>query len=296
MIECIVNVSEGSDAARIATIASAAGVVLLDVHSDPVHNRSVLTLAGTSESVMSAIRSVATVSIATLDIRDHTGVHPRLGVIDVVPFVPLPDLTTPAPDSDEAARAGEGVVRGEAARSRDEFAEWLGAKGVPCFLYGSQRRLSDIRRNAFTSLEPDTGPGRPHPSAGACCVGARRSLVAYNLWLRSHDLDLARSIAASMRRTTLQAMAFDMGDSVQASFNVLDPHQLPLDKLYSETSDLCSSRGVAIDHPELVGLLPARALYEVQPRLWNTLDLSVTRTVEWRLWNPPLIEGNVSAR
>ena len=178
MLECVVNISEGRDRTTVAAIADAAGADLLDVHTDPDHNRSVLTLVGER-----AARAVARTAVERLDLRSHTGVHPRLGVVDVVPFVPLG--STPL---DEAITA------------RDRFVRWIADDlGVPAFAYGPERSLPQVRRKAFVSLRPDAGPSAPHPTAGGVAVGARHVLVAWNVWLAEPDVALARRVAAAVR-------------------------------------------------------------------------------------------------
>jgi glutamate formiminotransferase len=161
LLECVVNISEGCRRDVLDRLARCAGDHLLDVHTDPDHHRSVFTLAG--PDVEEAARSLATAAVDAIDLRTHEGAHPRLGAVDVVPFVPLGP--TPFPD---------------AVAARDRFAAWAGASlHLPCFLYGPERSLPDLRRHAFRTLRPDAGPAEPHPSAGACAVGARPVLVAY---------------------------------------------------------------------------------------------------------------------
>ncbi len=142
MLECVVNISEGRRLDVVDSVAASAGVDLLDVHHDGDHHRSVLTLVG-----QDAARSVAATAVAAIDLRTHRGAHPRLGAVDVVPFVPLGSSTL-----DDALAA------------RDAFGAWAGRElGLPCFVYGPERSLPDVRRHAFVSLQPDYGPGRPHP-------------------------------------------------------------------------------------------------------------------------------------
>ena len=185
MIECVVNVSEGRRAGVLEVLGSAARPALLDVHSDPFHHRSVFTLAGAE-----AVRGLAEAAVSLLDLRQHEGVHPRLGVVDVVPFVPL-----------------VGSTLADALEERNRFARWAADHlGVPCFLYGPERDLPEIRRQAWVNLRPDTGPDEPHPTAGAMCVGARPVLVAYNVYVDDVDLAGARRIAARIRGPHLRAL------------------------------------------------------------------------------------------
>jgi glutamate formiminotransferase / 5-formyltetrahydrofolate cyclo-ligase len=261
VLECVVNVSEGRDASAIAAIAAAAATDLLDVHTDPHHHRSVLTLVGED-----APRRVATEALARLDLSAHDGVHPRLGVVDVVPFVPL-----------------DGSTSEDAEQARDRFAGWLArAHGVPAFLFGTGRSLPDIRREAFRSLRPDTGPATPHPTAGAVCVGFRGELVAYNVWLTGATLAQARAIAAEIRRPQLRALGLSVGDSTQVSMNLVAPRSLGPDAAY----DLVAARVPApatIERAELVGLMPAQVLEAIEPVRWLELDLSPERTIDARL-------------
>src|ERR1700734_1636014 len=182
-MECVVNVSEGRDDALLRRLAAAAGAALLDQHRDPDHNRAVFTLAGPSDLVAEASRALATATLAHLALRRPRGPPPRLGVLDVVPFVPY-EPGCPAP-GDLAA----------AVTQRDRFARWLGEDmGVPSFLYGPlpggrTRTLPEVRRLAFGpapgGLTPDRGPAQPDLRSGATAVGARRVLVAYNVWVSS---------------------------------------------------------------------------------------------------------------
>lgn len=261
MLECVVNISEGRDAAVIAAVAAAAGPSLLDVHSDPHHHRSVLTLAG--PAVEGAARGVAAEAVARLDLRAHAGAHPRLGVVDVVPFVPL-----------------DGVPLDQAVAARGRFAEWAAAAlDLPCFLYGPERSLPEVRRGAFRSLAPDTGPPAPHPTAGAACVGARPVLVAYNVWLAPPaDVATAQRVAAVVRGPALRALGFDVGGRAQVSMNLTDPLVLGPAQAYDAVAAL-----VAVAGAELVGLVPAAALAAVPRQRWGELDLDGSKTIEARL-------------
>jgi glutamate formiminotransferase len=198
----------------------------------------------------------------TLDINEHEGAHPRLGVVDVVPFVPLGSATM-----------------ADALAARDEFAAWVGDDlGVACFLYGPERSLPDVRRHAFVDLMPDTGPGQPHPTAGACCVGARPILVAYNLWLADTDLALAREIARQLRSSSVRALGLAVGDSVQVSMNLV----APLVTGPADVYDAVEARA-EIARAELVGLLPSAVLQRTDRSRWPALDLAEDRTIESRL-------------
>ena len=267
MIESVINISEGRRQDLIAEIAASAGDDLLDVHTCEHHNRSVLTVIGES-----APQAIARAAIANLDLSQHEGAHPRIGVVDVVPFIALGN-SEPA----------------EALAARDVFAAWAAAElAVPVFLYGPlknpggdgprTRTLPEIRRTAFAELAADLGPATPDPTAGAIAVGCRPPLVAYNLWLAEPDLALARRIASSIRSDAVRALGLAVGDSVQVSMNLIDPELVGPADVHRLVADIA-----AIDRAELVGLLPAAVLERIDERDWDRLDLAADRTIEWRL-------------
>lgn len=262
MLECVVNVSEGRDQVAISAIAEAAGAGLLDVHTDPDHHRSVFTLVG-----LDAPRRVASEAVARLDLTAHRGVHPRLGVVDVVPFVPLDDATM-----------------ADAQAARDAFAAWLVAThDVPVFLYGPERSLPEVRRGAFRELAPDLGPSRPHPTAGATCVGCRPVLVAYNLWLAGSSLPEARRIAAAVRGPHVRALGLAVGDGVQVSLNLVEPDAVGPAEAYDLVQDAARAAGGSVARAELVGLLPRAVVQRIPAARWDELDVGPERTIEARL-------------
>jgi glutamate formiminotransferase len=283
VLECVVNVSEGRDRAVIDALGAAGGSALVDVHSDEDHNRAVLTMVG-DELLDDAVRHVAALAMTLVDLRRHAGAHPRLGVVDVVPFVPL-----------------VGADMADAVAARDRFAAWAGTElGVPCFLYGpespafwrakgggddrlrtpegAERTLPEVRAGAFSTLAPDTGPPVPHPSAGAICVGARPVLVAYNVWLaRGTGVDQARRVAAQVRGPAIRALGLDVGGRAQVSMNLVDPARVGPADAYDAVAALAP-----VERAELVGLLPAQVLEAVPKERWDELDLSPERTIESR--------------
>jgi len=282
--ECVINISEGRDPVVIGTVATAGGAALLDVHSDAEHHRSVLTLAGTLPEVEAAARSVAGAAVETIDLRTHRGVHPRLGAVDVVPFVPLTD-----PDDAVGAEAAWSDVLA----ARDRFADWLGVSlGVPCFRYGPERTLPDVRRQAFTALAPDTGPAAPHPTAGACAVGARHVLIAYNVWIRAEPgpdrpdddevVAVARSLASELRRPGLRTLGLAVDGGAQVSCNVVDPEAVGLVDVYDAVARAAAGRRCRVWRGELVGLVPGSALAAVPDRRWAELGLRAEDTIEFR--------------
>lgn len=264
MLECVINVSEGQRADVVDAIADAAGNALLDLHSDPDHNRSLLTLAGAE--VFAAAQGVATAAVAAIDIGTHVGAHPRSGAVDVVPFVPL---------------AGSDTA--DAVAARDGFATWMASTlEVPCRVYGGgdAPSLPELRR----SLADVAG----HPTAGVCCVGARDVLVAYNVWLQPGvGVDVARSIAAELRGPAVRAIGLDLGGVAQVSFNLIDPASVGPDAVF----DAVATRA-AVARAELVGLVPRRVLAAIQPVRWAELDLAPSRTIEARLEETGLDRGS----
>ena len=260
MLECVINVSEGTDFALLTTIGDAANGALLDLHHDPDHNRAVFTLAG--PGVQDAARALTRTAVEHLELDHHAGAHPRFGVVDVVPFVPL-----------------RGATMATALAERDAFAAWAGTElALPCFVYGPERSLPDVRRTAFVTLSPDTGPAAPHPSAGACAVGARDVLVAYNLWLAGDDLGEAKAIAAALRSPHVRALAFQLGDRVQVSCNLVAPRVVGPADVYDRVA--ATTR---VERAELVGLAPMAVVQAVPRARWAELDLSEDRTIEARL-------------
>jgi glutamate formiminotransferase len=265
VLECVINVSEGRRAEVLSRIVAVAGPCLLDVHSDAHHNRSVLTLAG--DDVEEAARRVAETTVDELDLSSHEGAHPRLGTLDVVPFAPM-GATTMA----------------DAVAARDAFAEWAGSRlSVPCFKYGAERSLPEVRRGAFATIAPDTGPDRPHPRAGATAVGARPLMVAYNLWLDRAELAVADEIAAGLRGPAVRALAFELDGQVQVSLNLIDPLHIGPEAAYERVDAEVEARGGEIARTELVGLVPRAVLERVPAARWTRLGLSTETTVESRL-------------
>jgi glutamate formiminotransferase len=264
VLECVINISEGRDLDRVARIAAAGGADVLDVHSDAHHHRSVITVVGEP-----AARAVAAAALAEIDLRTHEGVHPRLGAVDVVPFVAL-----------------RGSTAADALAARDRFAAWwAGAHGVPCFLYGPERALPDVRRQAFVELAPDTGPGHPSARSGATAVGQRPVLVAYNVWLRDSDLATARRLAALVRGAGVRALGLAVGERHQVSMNLVEPRTTGPAEAYDRVAQAVRATGARahLDGAELVGLLPEPVLRAVPAARWAQLDLSAERTIEARV-------------
>ena len=251
------NVSEGRDAAVLSALATAAGDSLLDVHTDPDHHRSVFTLVGEH-----APRTVAERAVELIDLRQHEGVHPRFGAVDVVPFVPLRNATM-----------------ADALQARDDFARWAAATlDLPCFLYGPSRSLPEVRRGAFRTFGPDLAPPVAHRSAGAVAVGARPLLVAYNLWLAEPDLDRAKAAATAVRSGPIRTLGLAVGDHVMVSCNLVDPIHVGPAAVWDAVA-----AHAPVERAELVGLVPEAVLRSTPEDRWEQLDLAADRTIEARL-------------
>lgn len=262
VLECVVNISEGRNRELLHQLADACTDELLDVHIDPDHNRSVFTLLGTD-----APRRLTRRAVELLQLETHQGVHPRLGVVDVVPFVPL-----------------DGSTMDDAIAARDAFAKWASSElSVPSFLYGTERSLPDIRRDAWTHLLPQWGPRVPHLSAGAICVGARHYLVAYNVWLNpGTSATSAREIARNVRGEGIRTLALQVRNQWQVSMNLIEPERIGPDIATDRVINIAHQHKVAIDHCELVGLIAESALKKISHNRWNELDLSSEQTIEFR--------------
>jgi glutamate formiminotransferase / 5-formyltetrahydrofolate cyclo-ligase len=273
LVESVPNVSEGRRLDVVERLADAIrtvpGVHLLDRTSDASHNRSVFTMAGPAEAVSTALDRLVGTAIDEIDMEAHSGEHPRIGAVDVIPFIPLGDTSM-----DETVV----VARG--------FAERLAATyNLPVYLYAeaalrSERvKLAEVRRGQFEGLkseisqrgrEPDFGPARMHPTAGAVAVGARPFLIAYNVNLESPDKDLAVRIARRIRESggglpKVQANGFfiDELDRAQVSMNVLDFRTTPLWRVWETVRAEAAEDAVELAESELIGLAPLAAFLDV---------------------------------
>ena len=264
LVECVPNFSEGRDPAILgalrAAIAGVAGVQLLDVQSDPAHNRSVFTLVGSPDATVEAALAAMRVAAQRIDLTKHSGEHPRMGATDVVPFVPVSGVTM-----DDcvalAKRLGE--------RAAKELQ-------IPVFLYARAATrpdrvlLPDVRKGEFEGmrgrqLEPDFGPNRVHPTAGATAIGARPFLVAFNVYLDTQDIAVAKEIAKQIRTSSgglpgVQASGFIVDGLAQVSMNLLDIDITSPAVVFNAIKVRAEKKGVGIQKSEIVGLIPERAL------------------------------------
>jgi glutamate formiminotransferase len=260
IVECVPNFSEGRDPVIVTALGTAVtsvpGVSLLDTTSDPDHNRSVLTFAGSPDAVASAAVEVVRTVIEKIDLTHHAGVHPRLGAADVIPFVPVAGITL--------ERCAQLALE-TGMRIWNDFR-------VPVYLYEAAavrpecRRLENVRKLAPAGLPPDFGEGR-HPTAGASVVGARKFLIAWNINLRTTDLLVAKQIARAIRQSSggLPAvksigLPLESRGQVQVSINLVDFEQTPLYKVFEAVVRLCDERNIEIAGSELIGMIPEAAL------------------------------------
>jgi len=270
VIECVPNVSEGRRPEIVAAMADAIraidGVRLLDHSSDASHNRSVFTLAGDAAGVERAVLALVERATGDIDLRTHRGEHPRMGAVDVVPFVPI-----------------EGVTMAECvALARKVGSEIASRFNVPVYLYEeasinpARKNLEDIRRGEFEGLAakmasagwaPDFGPAAPHPSAGATVVGARMPLIAYNINLATNRLDVAKKIAAGIRHSSggyryVKAMGIMLEGRgiVQVSMNLTNYEKTPIFRVFETVKREAARYGVQVLESEIVGLVPSAAL------------------------------------
>jgi glutamate formiminotransferase len=293
VIECVPNVSEGRRPdvinALVEALRSVNGVRVLDTSSDPAHNRSVLTMAGDAGPLKAAVVSLVAAALRQIDLRTHAGEHPRLGAVDVVPFIPI-----------------EGVTMAECVTlARDTAAEVSSRFEIPVFLYEeaaatpARRNLEDVRRGEFEGLAakmasadwaPDFGPARPHPTAGAVVIGARMPLIAYNINLATDRLDVAKKIASAIRHSSggfrfVKAMGIALEDRgiVQVSINLTNYEKTPMHRVFDAVRREAERYGVAVLESEIIGLTPQAALVSAAEHYLQLSRFSSSQILENRL-------------
>ncbi len=262
-LECVVNISTG-EPSIVKKLKSTCESSLLDVHSDIDHNRSVFTLFGAN--VSNDLTLLCRESYSLIDISKHTGVHPRFGVVDVVPFVPY-----------ELGQGGHPLGLDSAITARNEFARFAAEEfGVNVYLYGPERSLPDTRRAIREGIAPSLQAGPSAPKRGSICVGARNPLVAYNLIVES-DLADARKIAVGLRSENVRTLVFEVKSGVQLSANLVAPWLVgPIDFYEMVVAQ------TAIVSAELVGLVPAYCI-KTSGRALQKYGLSQSSTIESRI-------------
>ena len=296
IIECVPNFSEGADAEKVREIVRAMrvdGVSLLDWSRDGDHNRSVVTIAGEPESVVEAAVRAAGKAAELIDLRAQKGVHPRIGAADVIPFVPVSGISL-AQCALLARQAG--------------LAIWH-RFGVPVYFYeGAAARpdrmnLEDVRRGQFEGLSkdvkrdptrrPDVGGPELHPSAGASALGARKFLIAYNIYLKDNDVALARSIARDIRASSggllgVKAMGVLANGRAQVSMNITDFHRTPVARVHAAVVEMAEHHGSGAAEGEIIGLIPEEAYEPNAEWVRQTLDFDPDRKVLERRLKKPL--------
>ncbi|MBU0629301.1 MAG: glutamate formimidoyltransferase [Candidatus Margulisbacteria bacterium] len=268
LIECVPNFSEGVDSGIIEEIVSAIrSAKVRDLHSDPDHNRSVVTMWGEPQVIKQAAFELTEKAIQLLDIREHAGVHPYIGAVDVIPFIPLKDCS----------------MAETVALARELGKELWEKLKLPVFFYGEAARVKErrdlpmVRKGGYRALKqeintprrcPDVGTGL-HASAGAVAVGAREFLIAFNVNLKGRELDLAQSIAKNIREKNgglpgVRALGLELPSRglTQVSVNIVDHQKTSLKKLFDEINKWAKEYEVEIEGSELVGMIPASACFE----------------------------------
>ena len=302
IVECVPNFSEGRDQrvldALREAITSVPGVKLLDVQADTAHHRSVFTFIGAPEAASEAAFRAMRVARERIDLNQHKGEHPRMGATDVVPFIPV-----------------EGITMDQCVELARKLGERVGKElEIPVFLYAraatrpERESLPNIRKGQFEALReeigkdpaktPDFGPSRIHPSAGCTAIGARPFLVAYNIYLDTDDISLAKEIAKAIRTSSgglpaVQASGFEVGGKAQVSMNLLDIDVTSPAKVFAEVSERAASQGVNVHKSEIVGLLPERAVYDAAAKYLKLDDSVESHVVEAkvRATQGPTLDG-----
>jgi glutamate formiminotransferase / 5-formyltetrahydrofolate cyclo-ligase len=293
LFEAVPNFSEGKDGAKISRITEAVravpGVRVLGLHSDPDHNRSVLTFAGEEDAVLAGAVILAKACAIELDLASQAGEHPRMGVLDVLPFVPL-----------------AGSTMDDAVRLARRTAEILGSLGFPVFLYGAaatashRRDLPDVRRAGYEGVaerlkdprwRPDYGPHMLDPRRGAVAVGARPFLVAFNAFLDTDDVEVARVIARRIRESggglpAVKALGFLVGGRAQVSMNLTDLERTPIHIALEAVRSAAADLGASVESTELVGLAPLAAILDTARHFLGLRELEAEHVLETRLYDP----------
>ncbi len=295
LVECVPNFSEGrrKDVVNkiVYSIRSVPGVKVLDVEMDPDHNRSVVTFTGSKDGVQEAAFRSARAASELIDLNKHTGHHPRMGALDVLPFVPLAGVSM---------EDCVGIAQKVGARIGKDLK-------IPVYLYEAAAKrpdranLENVRRGEFEGLRkailtddsryPDYGPRQLHPTAGATAVGARMPLIAFNVNLRSKDLEVAKGIAKKIRASggglpKLKALGFELESRgmVQVSMNLTDYTVTHLSQVFEEVVKEATARGVEVAESEIIGLVPLEAVCDVAAKHLKVINFTSNQVLERRIW------------
>ena len=267
-----VNISEGTDLGLVEEVKDALmkndDVKLIDLNSDKDHNRTVFTYSGEPEAVLEATKRLAKKAVELIDMTKHTGSHPRMGAVDVVPFIPSRNVTTE-----------------EAVEISKRFGKYLGELGVPVYYYEDaaeneeRKSLVKIRKGQYEGLEekmkdefwkPDEGPNKFNPKSGATVTGSRFALVAFNVNLNTEDLEVGKSIVKAVRASTggfqnVRAIALEIPEKkqVQVSMNLVQYEKTPIHRVFETIKSELKRYNVTVADTELVGPVPMAALEEI---------------------------------
>jgi len=284
LVECVPNFSEGRDRGKVeaivGAIAAVRGVVVLGHEMDPDHNRSVVTFAGPPAAVVEGALAGVAMAVELIDLRRHTGVHPRIGAADVLPFVPVAQVTMEECVA-LAHQAGEEIWR---------------RLHVPVFFYEAaaqspeRRRLENIRRSAAAGLVPDIGGPELHATAGAIAIGARKLLIAFNINFDTQDVGMAKEIARVVRESSgglpgVKALGFALASRklVQVSMNLTDFERTPLHVVFEAVRREAQRLGVSIAGSELIGFMPRKAVEMTAAAYLKCENLSSLTVLENRI-------------
>jgi glutamate formiminotransferase / 5-formyltetrahydrofolate cyclo-ligase len=297
VIECVPNVSEGRRLDVIeemsAALKAVPGLRVLDVQSDAAHNRSVFTLAGDAAALSAGIPALFERAVTDIDLRHHKGEHPRLGAVDVVPFIPIDGVTM-----DDCVRLAKAIAADVASRFKLPIYLYEDASANP-----ARKNLEDIRRGEFEGLAakmskpewaPDFGPAAPHASAGASVIGARMPLIAYNINLNTDRLEVAKKIASAIRMSSgglryVKAMGIPLEDRgiVQVSMNLTNYEKTPIFRVFDLVKREAERYGVSVLESEIVGLVPAAALRQSVEYYLQLDGFSADQVLENKLRSRP---------
>jgi len=299
LFEAVPNFSEGRDQQKINRITAAVQAVpnvrVLDLHSDPDHNRSVLTFVGEEVPLVETAAALATACAEEINLSTQTGVHPRIGVLDVLPFIPL-----------------EGATMDDAIQLAQQAGDKLGELGFSVYLYEHaataphRRNLAELRRGGYAGLvsrikepawRPDYGLAHLDPRRGAIAVGARNFLVAFNAYLDTADVKVARAVAKRIRERDgglpgLKALGLLVGGRAQVSMNLTDLEKTSLPVALEAVREAASGYGSKVEWTELVGMMPLEALLQTARHHLSLREFGRENVLEQGLWDESLDPGS----
>jgi glutamate formiminotransferase len=292
ILECVPNISEGTDLDLVDQVVDqirqVEGIKLLDYSSDADHNRSVLTYLGQPEAVLEATKVMALKALELIDMSQHQGSHPRMGAVDVAPFIPIREMETE-----------------EAVDVARQFGRFLGEQGVPVYYYEDAAtrpervNLAQIRKGQYEALPeklkdpewaPDEGPAEFNPKAGATVTGVRFPLIAFNINLNTTDVEIAQRIGKAIRHSSggyryvkAMGLALEEQGMVQVSMNLTNYTKTPIPRVLETVRMEAARHGVTVAGTEIVGALPLGALEEIVKHYVQTHDFELSQVIEYSL-------------